>query len=73
MEFLQAHKLKTISLTKAMYTVIHRYLDEAFNDISEESEKITFLKALSLINHCSLFQAIHLNFKLPRGLQAPLA
>ena len=39
MKSLHAHNLKTIALTKAMYTVIHRHVDEVFDNMSEESEK----------------------------------
>ena len=39
----------------AMYPEICRYEDEAFDDMSEDSEKI-FLSALSLRNCCGLFQ-----------------
>ena len=51
MKSLQATNLKTTVLTKAMYTAIHSYDEQAF-DMSEESEKIT----LSLRNRCGLFQ-----------------
>ena len=51
MKSLQAPNLKTIVLTKAMYTTIRSYDEQAF-DMSEKSEKITF----SLRNRCSLFQ-----------------
>ena len=36
---LQAPNMKTIALTKAMYTSIHKYEYQAFDDMSEESEK----------------------------------
>ena len=55
MKSLQAPHLKTAALTKAMYTAIRRYEDQAFDDISEESEK-NILSTLSLINCCGLFQ-----------------
>ena len=42
MKSLQAPNLKTIALTKALYTAIRRNVDEAFDDISEESEKKHF-------------------------------
>ena len=42
--------------TKAMYTVIHRCGDKAFDDMSEESGKNNILSALSLIYCCGLFQ-----------------
>ena len=38
MKSLQAPNLKMIALAKVMYTAILRY-DQAFNDMSEESEK----------------------------------
>ena len=37
----------------AMYTAIRSYDEQAFNNMSEESEK---KKTLSLINRCGLFQ-----------------
>ena len=42
MKSLQAPNLKTKALTKAMYTVIPRYVDEAYDDMSEESEEKHF-------------------------------
>ena len=42
MKSLQAPHLKTTGLAKVMYTVIRSYVDEAFDDMSEESEKETF-------------------------------
>ena len=39
MKSLQAPNLKTIALTKAMYTAIHSYYEQAFNNMSEESEE----------------------------------
>ena len=46
--------MKTIVLTKAMYTTIHRYDEQAFDyNMSDESEKEN---VLSLTNHCGLFQ-----------------
>ena len=39
MKSLQAPNLKMKALTKAMYTVIHWYVDEAYDDTSEESDK----------------------------------
>ena len=39
MKLLQAPNLETRELVKAMYAAIRRYVDEAFDDISEESEK----------------------------------
>ena len=58
MKSLQAPNLKTIALTKAVYTAIRRYVYEAFDDTSEESGKKTknILCASSLINHCGPFQ-----------------
>ena len=53
MKSLQAPHLKTIVLTKAMYTMIRSDVEEAFNNMSEESEK---KKTLSLRNRCGLFQ-----------------
>ena len=40
MKLLQAPNLKTRALTKAMYAAIRRYVDEAFDNMIEESEKI---------------------------------
>ena len=51
----QALNLKTIALTKAMYATICRYVYQAFNDITEESDK-NILSALLLINCDGLFQ-----------------
>ena len=57
MKLLEAPHLKTRALTKAISTAIHRYGDEAFDDMREESEKNkNILSALSSINHCGLFQ-----------------
>ena len=39
MKSLQAPNFKTIALTKVICTAICSYADEAFHDISEESEK----------------------------------
>ena len=39
MKSIQAPNLKTIAPTKAMYTVIRSYEDQAFNDMSKESEE----------------------------------
>ena len=39
MKSLQAHNLKTIVLTKAMYTAIHSYDEQAFDNMNEESGK----------------------------------
>ena len=39
---LQAPNLKIIALTKAMYTAIRRYENQAFDDIREESEETHF-------------------------------
>ena len=47
MKTLKVTNLKTIALTKAMYTAIGRYEDQAFDDMSEENEK-NILNALSL-------------------------
>ena len=52
MKLLQAPNLKTTALTTATYTAIRSYDEQAFNNMSEESEKIT----LSLRNRCGLFQ-----------------
>ena len=52
MKWLQAPNLKTIVLIKAMYTAIHSYDEQAFDNMSEESEKNT----LSLSIRCGLFQ-----------------
>ena len=51
MKSLQAPKLKTITLIKVMYTAIHTYDEQAFDNINEESEK----KTSSLWNRCGLF------------------
>jgi len=56
MKFLEAHNLKTIALTKVMSTVIHSYVDEAFDEMSEESDKKNIFSTLSLINNGGLFQ-----------------
>ena len=42
MKSLLAPNLKTIALTKVMYVAIHRYEDQAFDDITKESEKTFF-------------------------------
>ena len=42
MKSLQVLNLKTIVLRKVMYTMIHRYDEQAF-DMSEESEKKNFI------------------------------
>ena len=39
MKSLQAPNLKTIVLTKVMYTAICNYDEQAFDNVSEESEK----------------------------------
>ena len=39
MKTLQAPDLKTTVLTKATYTAIHSYDEQAFDNMSEESEK----------------------------------
>ena len=39
MKSLQAPNLKTRALTKVMYTEIHSYDEQAFNNMSEEGEK----------------------------------
>ena len=52
MKSLQAPNLKTIVLTKVMYTTIMNSYDEQAFNMSEESQK----KNLSLRNCCSLFQ-----------------
>ena len=54
MKLLQAPHLKTIALTKVMYTAICRYVGEAFDNMSEESGKKN-LSALLLRNLCGLF------------------
>ena len=41
MKSFQAPNMKTLALTKAMYAAICRDEDEAFDDMSEESEKKT--------------------------------
>ena len=38
MKSLQAPNLNTIVLIKAMYTAIHNYDEQAFDNMSEESE-----------------------------------
>ena len=52
MKLLQAPNLKTIALTKTMHTAIISDDEQAFDNMSEESEKYTF----SLRNHYSVFQ-----------------
>ena len=39
MKSLKAPNLKIIELTKAMYTAIHSYDEQAFDNMSDESEK----------------------------------
>ena len=39
MKSLQATELKTVTPTKVMYTVICRYVDQAFDDMSDGSEE----------------------------------
>ena len=39
MKSLQAPNLKTIARTKAMYTAIRSYDEQAFDNMSKESEK----------------------------------
>ena len=49
MKSLQAPNLKTIALTKAMYPAIRNYDEQAFDNMSEESEeKKTFIIKKSL-------------------------
>ena len=43
MKSLQAPHLKTIALTKAMCTAICSYDEQAYNNMSEESEKNNFV------------------------------
>ena len=43
MKSLQAPNLKTIVLTKAMYTTIRSDDEQAFDNMSEESEKNNFI------------------------------
>ena len=52
MKSLQVPNLKTIVLTQAMYPTICSYDEQAFDNMSEESER----KMLSLRNCCGLFQ-----------------
>ena len=52
MKLFQAAHLKTIALTKVMETVSRGFAEQAFDNMSEESEK----KILSLRNCCGLFQ-----------------
>ena len=54
MESLQTPNLKTIVLTKAMYTTSRSYDEQPFDNMSEESEEKK--KTLSLRNRRSLFQ-----------------
>ena len=42
MKFLKAPNLKTIVLTKVMYAAIRSYDEQAFDNMSEESEKENF-------------------------------
>ena len=48
MKSLQTPNLKTVRLTKAMYTTIRSYDEEAFDNMSEESEKKNFFIQKSL-------------------------
>ena len=48
MKSLQAHNLKTIVLSKVMYTTIHSYDEQAFDNMSEESGKKNFIVQKSL-------------------------
>ena len=43
MKSLHAPNLKTIVRTKAMYIAIHSYDEQAFDNMSEESEKKYFV------------------------------
>ena len=43
MKLLQAPNLKTIVLTKAMYTMVPSCDEQAFDNMSEESEKKNFI------------------------------
>ena len=52
MKSLQAPNLKIIALKKAIYSAICIYDEQAFNNMSEESET----KTLLLKNRCGLFQ-----------------
>ena len=45
MKSLQAPNLKTIGLTKVIYTAIRSYYEQAFNNMSEESEKKKFYRS----------------------------
>ena len=48
MKSLQAPNLKTIALTKVMYTAICSYDEQAFDNMSEESKKYNFIVRKSL-------------------------
>ena len=48
MKSLQAPNLKTKVLTKAMYAAIHSYDEQAFDNMSEGSEKTSFIIKKSL-------------------------
>ena len=63
MKSLQAPNLKTIAFTKVMYTVIHSYYEQAFDNMNEESEK----KALLFRNRCGLFQ-VKLSLSRPKNM-----
>ena len=52
MKSLQAPNLKTIVLTKVRHSAIHSYDEQAFDNMSEESNK---KKTLSLRIRCGLF------------------
>ena len=49
MKLLQATNMKTIVLTKVMYTAIRSYDEEAFDNMSEQSEKKNFIIKKSLL------------------------
>ena len=51
MKSLQAPNLKTIALTKAIYPAIRSYDEQAFDNMSEESENNNII-----VNRCGLFQ-----------------
>ena len=48
MKLLQAPNLERIALTKVMYTAIHSYDEQAFDNMSEESEEKNFIVKKSL-------------------------
>ena len=48
MKWLHAPNLKTVVLTKVMYTTIRSYDNQAFDNTSEESEKKNFIAQKSL-------------------------